>query len=224
MEEASGLGIAGSTALSLLSAAKLRQGNSVLVNGASGGVGHLVLQLCCRSVGSTGKVVAVCSSCNVDWVEKLVATNTVAKDVSGFEFVTYDSHAPVHEYLVQKFGAARFDAIIDAAGIQSVFINSPPFLKEGKPYVTVGPLARSYTYAGMLTVISVMAKNMFWPKWLGGTPRPYVQVAAVPNAAALEELAKMVGEGVLRVHVGKLMKTSEVQKASNALTQYRKHV
>lgn len=73
LEEMAGLGIAGATALELLRAARLRRGNSVLVNGASGGIGHLALQMCCKEVGETGRVVAVCSSSNVEWVKELGA-------------------------------------------------------------------------------------------------------------------------------------------------------
>jgi NADPH:quinone reductase-like Zn-dependent oxidoreductase len=71
MEELAGLGIAGATALELVKRSKLKKGDSVLVNGASGGVGHLVVQICRDRVGETGRVVAVCSSENVKWVSKL---------------------------------------------------------------------------------------------------------------------------------------------------------
>jgi NADPH:quinone reductase-like Zn-dependent oxidoreductase len=73
LREAAGLGIAGCTALDLTKAAKLKSGDSVLVNGASGGIGHLVLQICRARVGETGRVVAICSSSNVGWVKKLGA-------------------------------------------------------------------------------------------------------------------------------------------------------
>jgi NADPH:quinone reductase-like Zn-dependent oxidoreductase len=71
MEELAGLGIAGATALELVKRSGLKRGDSVLVNGASGGVGHLVVQICRHRVGETGLVVAVCSSENVGWVSKL---------------------------------------------------------------------------------------------------------------------------------------------------------
>jgi NADPH:quinone reductase-like Zn-dependent oxidoreductase len=73
MEEAAGLGVAGCTAVELMKGANLKRGDSVLVNGASGGVGHLVLQMCCAAVAETGRVVAVCSSGNAEWVGRLGA-------------------------------------------------------------------------------------------------------------------------------------------------------
>jgi NADPH:quinone reductase-like Zn-dependent oxidoreductase len=73
MEALAGLGIAGATALELVKAAKLKRGDSVLINGASGGVGHLVLQIARAKVGGSGRVTAICSTRNVGWVGQLGA-------------------------------------------------------------------------------------------------------------------------------------------------------
>jgi NADPH:quinone reductase-like Zn-dependent oxidoreductase len=205
MEEAAGLGIAGATALQLLKAARLKTGDSVLVNGASGGIGHLVLQMCCHTVGPTGRVKAICSSRNAEWVEKLG---------ENVQVIAHDTHGPIHSYLNKTFAEARFDAVVDAVGIQDIFNNSPTFLKEGRPYVTVGPKASSYTYSGMLGTIGTMTKNILWPRWLGGTPRPYVQVAAASDSEALKELARMVTEVGLRTHVGTEVHIEDVHKVS----------
>ena len=79
LEGAAGLGISGCTALDLIKAAKLKSGDKVLVNGASGGIGHLVLQMCRMGVGETGRVIAVCSSSNVEWVKELGANEVSVK-------------------------------------------------------------------------------------------------------------------------------------------------
>jgi NADPH:quinone reductase-like Zn-dependent oxidoreductase len=71
MKEMASLGIAGATALELVSKANIKRGQSVLVNGASGGIGHLVVQMCKSVVGESGIVVAVCSSSNRKWIEQL---------------------------------------------------------------------------------------------------------------------------------------------------------
>ena len=70
LSNVAGFGIAGATALELRKAAKLKKGDSVLINGASGGIGHLIMQMCRKEVGETGRIVAVCSKDNVDWVKQ----------------------------------------------------------------------------------------------------------------------------------------------------------
>ncbi|CAO2648195.1 Nn.00g074620.m01.CDS01 [Neocucurbitaria sp. VM-36] len=221
-----GLGIAGATALEMVKAARLEEGGSVLVNGASGGIGHLVVQMCRDEVGRTGKVVAVCSGKNVEWIKELNG-NEQQRGADGsrdagddatagrgpVQVVDYERHSPVPSYLAALFGETPFDAVIDAVGIQAVFDACPTFLAEGKPYVTVGPRASSYTYTGMLRAIGVMAKNLLWPRILGGMPRLYVQVNAAANLEGMEALAKMVGEGKVRVHVGTMVGMEDAQKA-----------
>ena len=70
--------IAGLTALqALVTHGKLQKGESVLINGASGGVGHLTLQIA-KTYGAN--VTAVCSSRNVDFVKALGAGQVIAYD------------------------------------------------------------------------------------------------------------------------------------------------
>ena len=71
--EAAGLGVAGCTALELVEKAGIQNGNSVLVNGASGGIGSMVVQMARDAVGTNGRVVAICSGRNVDMVRELSA-------------------------------------------------------------------------------------------------------------------------------------------------------
>jgi len=72
-EEAAGLGVAGCTALVLVEKAGLKKGDSVLVNGASGGIGHIVIQMVKKKVGESGRVVGVCSGGNAEMVRTLGA-------------------------------------------------------------------------------------------------------------------------------------------------------
>lgn len=71
--EASGLGVSGCTALALMQKAGLQNGNSVLVNGASGGIGSMVVQMARDAVGTNGQVVAICSGANAEMVKELGA-------------------------------------------------------------------------------------------------------------------------------------------------------
>jgi NADPH:quinone reductase-like Zn-dependent oxidoreductase len=69
--EAAGMPLAGLTALQALrDLGHLQAGQRVLVNGASGGVGHYAVQIA-RNLGA--KVTAVCGPANLDWVGELGA-------------------------------------------------------------------------------------------------------------------------------------------------------
>lgn len=89
--------VAGLTALQALTRhGKLKEGESVLINGSSGGVGHFTVQIA-KAYGAI--VTAVCSSKNVDFVRSLGADNVIAYDKEG-----------MHEYDV------KHDLVIDTHG------------------------------------------------------------------------------------------------------------
>ncbi|WP_162055418.1 NAD(P)-dependent alcohol dehydrogenase [Pontibacter pamirensis] len=70
--------IAGVTALqAVLTHGQLKEGESVLINGSSGGVGHFAVQIA-KAYGA--KVTAVCSSKNINFVKTLGADQVVAYD------------------------------------------------------------------------------------------------------------------------------------------------
>lgn len=72
------LPIAGLTALqALITHGQLKAGESVLINGASGGVGHLTVQIA-KAYGAI--VTAVCSGKNTEFVKSLGADHVIAYD------------------------------------------------------------------------------------------------------------------------------------------------
>lgn len=73
LEKAAGFGVSGCTALVLMDSAKIQKGDKVLINGASGGVGSVVVQFAKEAVGKEGGVVAICSGCNIEMVKELGA-------------------------------------------------------------------------------------------------------------------------------------------------------
>ena len=96
-EQAAVIPLAGCTALQgLRDVGKLTAGQSVLINGASGGVGTFAVQIA-RSMGA--EVTAVCSARNVDLVRSLGADHVV----------DYEAEDPLDT-------ATQYDVVIDNAG------------------------------------------------------------------------------------------------------------
>jgi len=71
MDEAAGLGSVGQTAIKMCQKAGIKEGDKVLVNGASGGVGTMLVQVA-RAMGAS-VVVGICSGKNVEFVKEVGA-------------------------------------------------------------------------------------------------------------------------------------------------------
>ena len=111
--------LADATALSFLrDRARLQNGQTILINGASGSVGSAAVQLA-KHYGAT--VTAVCRGANRDLVRELGADNAV-------------------DYTVEDFtrGGQSYDVIFDAAG-KSSFARCRPVLNRGGIYLTTVP-------------------------------------------------------------------------------------
>ncbi|MBL7746759.1 MAG: NAD(P)-dependent alcohol dehydrogenase, partial [Chitinophagaceae bacterium] len=95
--EMAGVPVAGLTALQALTTyGKIKEGETVLINGASGGVGHFAVQIA-KAYGA--KVTGVCSGKNADFVRSLGADNIIAYDKEN-----------IHRH------PGKYDLIIDANG------------------------------------------------------------------------------------------------------------
>lgn len=105
----------------------LKPDQSVLINGASGGVGSFAVQLA-KIIGA--KVTATCGADNIDFVRSLGADEVV-------DYKTVD---------VTAF-PAKFDGVFDASAKLN-FRNACKILKSGGVYVTTVP--DPYTVVGML--------------------------------------------------------------------------
>lgn len=92
--------VAGLTALQeLIAHGKLQAGESVLINGASGGVGHFAVQIA-KAYGA--RVTGVCSSRNVDFVKSLGADAVVAYDRESIH-----THTGNYDLVVDNHGNLR---------------------------------------------------------------------------------------------------------------------
>ncbi len=100
--EMASLPIAGLTALqALVTHGQLKDRESVLINGSSGGVGHFAVQIA-KANGAI--VTAVCSSKNVDFVKTLGADRVIAYDLESIHqhHVKYDLVIDTHGNLSHK--------------------------------------------------------------------------------------------------------------------------
>ncbi|MFZ6052527.1 NAD(P)-dependent alcohol dehydrogenase [Halocola ammonii] len=126
--------IAGLTALQgLITHGKLNEGESVLINGASGGVGHFAVQLA-KAHGA--KVTGVCSSNNVQFVTDLGADQVIAYDKED-----------IHKH------QGKYDLVIDTNGN----LKHADFTRMGKRGVLIG----FTTMANMLGVVVRNAFSKF---------------------------------------------------------------
>ncbi|KAJ5745929.1 hypothetical protein N7520_011111 [Penicillium odoratum] len=187
LEHAAALGGNGITAVQVVDAVQVKRGGKVFVNGGSGGTGSMILQVVRERVGESGVVVASCSSGNIGLVKSLGAD----------EVIDYRAHDPLHEYLSKEHAEARFDAIIDTVGIQELYTYSPRYLREGGRFVNIGAMQIQSATGSLRAFAWAMIMNLFWPAWLGGTPRWYKMVSGTPGVDVMARVKRLVEDGAL---------------------------
>ncbi|SIQ67399.1 NAD(P)-dependent alcohol dehydrogenase [Maribacter ulvicola] len=128
------ISVAGLTAYqALITHGKIKKGESVLINGASGGVGHFAIQIA-KAYGA--KVTAVCSSRNIAFVQTIGADKVMAYNLVN-----------VHEH------NGSYDVIIDIHGN----LNHSDYKRMGKRGVMIG----FTTMRHMLSVLLKKAFSKF---------------------------------------------------------------
>lgn len=119
-EEAAAAGVAAVTAIQALrDKGRVRAGDEVLINGASGGVGTFALQMA-HVFG--GRVTAVCSTKNLALVRSLGADEAI--DYTQVDFTA---------------GERRFDVIVDMIGGQSLRACRRVMTPDGRYVIVGGP-------------------------------------------------------------------------------------
>ncbi|CAK7209390.1 hypothetical protein SBRCBS47491_000425 [Sporothrix bragantina] len=201
--EASGVVGAGCTALKLLRKSGIQSGQRVLVNGASGSVGSVLVQLCkLRGI----HVVGIASGGNEAMVRGLGAD----------EFVDYQAHPnSLPAFLKETYGHTPFDFVMDCVGTQDLFVGSPGYLKADGALLNIG--AVDGVAASMWNLLS----NMFLPSWLGGVPRRYMFFSSPPLRDDAVYLAQLLGEGKLKVPVDSVFDMKDLLAAYERISTKR---
>jgi NADPH:quinone reductase-like Zn-dependent oxidoreductase len=171
MEQAAALPLAATTALECLRAADPRAGSTVLVNGASGGVGTFVVQLATH-MGL--HVTAVCSARNSNQARSLGADRVI--DYASEDFVA---------------GGCTYDLVIDLVGNRSLRDLRGRVRPSGSLVLSGGGVPGEGRFVGPIGLLmrAQLARNRRGPTVL--TP------LARPDREVLEDLAVVVARGTV---------------------------
>jgi len=144
-EQAAAIGVSASAALQLLRG-KVRQGDRVLINGASGGLGTFAIQVA-KSFGA--EVTAVCSAKNMDMVRSIGADHVI-------------------DYAKEDFtkGGPRYDFILDNVGNHSLSETRRALTPTGKLQCNNGTSGGQW-FGTSGTMIKTAAASMFGRQQLG---------------------------------------------------------
>lgn len=191
-EQAAAVPIAGITALQALrDHGRLQPGESVLVNGASGGVGTFTVQIA-KALGA-GHVTAVCSTQNVEQARSLGADRVI--DYTRDDFTREE--------------AGMHDVLLDVAGGRS-YASIRRVLKPGGRFVMVGA-PRGGRLLGPLAHLAKMKLAS-----LGRSPKAAFFIAKLTRADLLV-LNEMLEAGTVTPVIEKTYPLSEIADAMSHL-------
>jgi NADPH:quinone reductase-like Zn-dependent oxidoreductase len=191
-EESAGSVMSGITALSAMRVAEVGPGKSVLVNGASGGVGTFAVQFA-KALGAD--VTGVCSTRNVELVKSLGAD--VVVDYTQDDFTR---------------GERRWDVILDNV------LSHPP--KETARALALGGILMPNSVGntgGLLAGTPRMARAAL----MGKGSRDVRFVPCVPNRENLEALAALLEPGGARVVIDETYPLADAGKAVAHMLSHR---
>lgn len=187
-EQAAALPLAGVTALQgLRDAGQVRPGHRVLINGASGGVGTLAVQLA-KALGAT--VTGVCSTRNVDLVRSLGADQVV--DYTRDDF-TRDGY--------------RYDVVFDLVGNRSLRALRRALTRDGTLVLSGGGVYRGGSLIGP---VGLLARGRLTAPFVR---QRIVALATSPGRAHLDALREHAEAGRLTPVIDRTCPLHEVPEA-----------
>ncbi len=185
-EDAAALPISATTALQgLRDAGRLQPGQSVLINGAAGGVGTFAVQIA-KALGA--EVTGVCSSRNVDLLRSIGADHVI--DYSADDFTA---------------GSRRYDVIFDLVGNRSRGACRRVLTERGRLVASAGGADRRWL-GPMIPLMAGLVSNLF-------SRQPFVPLMAMPDRADLITVAGFVEAGQVRPVIGRRWALDEIPEA-----------
>ena len=185
-EVAASVPLAAFTALQgLRDKAQLRPGQRVLINGASGGVGALAVQIA-KAFGA--EVTGVCSAANVEMVRSIGADRVV--DYSQEDFT---------------LGGPQYDVIFDCVGNRPL-LASTRVLKRKGVYLMVGDLSGR----GVMHLLVRMTAALMMTRLMD---RRFIPFLARPNQHDLIAMRDLLTAGTLTPFIDRRYTLSEVPEA-----------
>jgi NADPH:quinone reductase-like Zn-dependent oxidoreductase len=187
-EHAAALPLAATTALECLRAGEPQPGATVLINGASGGVGTFAVQLA-KWMGL--HVTAVCSARNADLARTLGAEQVI-------------------DYAHQDFasGDTRYDVVVDLVGNRSLRELKRAVTSSGGLVLSGGGVSGEGRVLGPIGLLLRARASTTWSRQRILTPQ------ASPTREVLEELAHLVTTGAISPV---LDRTFALENAADAL-------
>ncbi|KAF2680312.1 NAD(P)-binding protein [Lentithecium fluviatile CBS 122367] len=179
--EAVGCGVAGQTAALVVKESNVQKGQRVLINGASGGVGTILVQVF-KAKGA--HVTAICSGANEALVRRLGADEVI-------DYTTFTAGG-LYTHLTTTFPLSSnpLDFIIDCVYDSPLYTSSPSYLSLTGRFITI--------VGGRTQGIYPFILHKLRPVFLGGTPRRYDVLGLAPNGTLAREVAAWINDGVLK--------------------------
>lgn len=188
-EQTATLPIATTALQGLRDAGHVEPGQSVLINGAAGGVGTFAVQIA-KAFGA--EVTAVCSSANAELVRSLGADHVV--DYSQDDFTR---------------GTRRYDVILDLMGNHSLSACRRVLTERGRLVASAGGADRKWL-GPMFSILAGLASNLF-------STQTFVPLLNKPNKDDLATLATMVEAGRIMPVIDRRYTLAEVPEAMRYL-------
>ena len=192
-DQAAVVPISGLTAIQAVDKARLAGGSTVLVLGASGGVGSYAVQL---AKGRGAEVTGVCSTAKVDLVRSLGADHVIA----------YDSEDPMA-------AGHRYDAIIDIGGNTRLGSLRRALASRGTLVIVGGEGGDALT-GGLDRQLRARLLSIFSGQTL-------TAILNRENHVDLERLAALVDEGAVKPALEAVHPLEEAPSALRAIEQGR---